>query len=247
VAAIAQFYDAGSVPIGSQQPHNGTQVNTDEFAGPCGQLAASSTPEPGSAVRVYRRALVGAPDGRVAMVGIGYSPNLAALLDSPADDISPLTGRQLIARKVQELVLMAGGFPRRGGENNIQGDVRAAQRLADAWPTRVIWSGYEVGDRIHTGETISTTHPTDSPVRVSYEAFVGPRKWIYSYDLTAVYHAVRAADPLLVEVGPGSNVIDRNGGNRFTMGAGYDRYLRLPDADALNQAIDDLLEVQPRG
>jgi hypothetical protein len=247
VAAIAQFYGAGSVPIGSHQPHDGNQVNTDEFAGPCGQLADPATPPPGSAVRVYRRALAGGPDGRVTMVGVGYSQNLAALLDSPADDISPLTGRQLITRKVQELVLMAGGYPHRAGENNLQGDVRSAQRLADAWPTPVIWSGYEVGDAVHTGSTISTTHPTDSPVRVAYEAFVGPRKWIFSYDLTAVYHAVRAADPLLVEVGPGSNVVDRHGGNRFTLGAGNDRHLRLPNAAALDRAIDDLLQVVPRG
>jgi hypothetical protein len=244
-AAIAQFYQAGATPIGTAMPNNGTEVNTVDFVGPCAALASPSTPIPDSAVNVYRRALVAQPDASVVMVGTGYSQNLSALLNSPADSISPLSGNDLITQKVRLLVIMAGGYPSRNGENNLIGDPASAQNVADNWPTKIVWSGYEVGDAIHTGNTISGTHPTSSPLRVAYEAFARPNNWIYSYDLTAVYHAVRPSDSLLSEVGPGTNAVNSSGGNVFTPGAGNQYYLSLSDATALDSSIEALLDTLP--
>jgi Inosine-uridine preferring nucleoside hydrolase/Purple acid Phosphatase, N-terminal domain len=244
-AAISQFYNSGSVPIGSDMPDNGTETNSPDFIGPCSELASSSTPSPDTAVNIYRRALVGQADGSVVMIGFGYFENLSALLNSPADSISPLTGRELIAQKVNRLVVMGGGYPSRSGENNLIGNIAAAQNVANNWPTKLVWSGYEVGDAVHTGQTISGMHPASSPVRVSYEAFVGPNNWTYSYDPTAVYHAIRPSDSLLSEVGPGTNVVNNQGGNTFTTGSGNQYYLRLSDATALDSAIENLLDTLP--
>jgi hypothetical protein len=245
VAAIAQFYGAGGVPIGVDAPANGTTVNTPDIVGPCAQLASSSTPLPDTAVNVYRRALVAQPDASVVMISTGYLGNLSALLDSPADAISPLSGRDLIARKVRRLVVMGGGYPSRGGETNLSGDPAAAQNVAANWPTTLVWDGYEVGDAVHTGQTISSVHPTWSPVRVAYEALIPPGNWYYSYDLTAVYHAIRPGDPLMTDVGPGTNAIDSSGGNVFTTGSGNQFYVRLADANALASALESLLDTLP--
>jgi hypothetical protein len=245
VAAVTNFYRSSGVPIGTSMPANGTATNTPDFVGPCSRLAPSSTPVPESVVTVFRRALVGQPDGSVVIAEAGYNGNLAALLASPADSISPLTGRELIARKVNTLVVMGGGYPSRSGENNLIGDPASAQAVASGWPTKVVWSGYEVGDQIHTGDTISSVHPSSSPVRVSYEAFVGAGHWIYSYDLTAIYHAIRPRDSVLTEVGPGTNVVDSSGGNRFTSGSGNQYYLRLGSATTLDASIEALLDTLP--
>jgi hypothetical protein len=188
---------------------------------------------------------VAQPDGSVVIAEAGYSENLSNLLNSPPDSISSLSGRALIAQKVKSLVIMAGGYPSRNGENNLNGNPAAAQNVANNWPTKIVWSGYEVGDAVHTGNTISTTHPANSPVRVAYEAFVGPKNWIYSYDLTAVYHAVRPSDPLLTEVGPGKNAVNSSGGNVFTSGSGNQYYLRLGNATSLDNAIESLLDTLP--
>jgi hypothetical protein len=246
-AAIANFYGFGSVPIGTDMPNNGSSVNTTDFIGPCATLAPASTPTPDTAVNVYRRALASQADGTVVLVGVGYEENLSSLLNSPADAISSLSGRDLVARKVKSLVVMGGGYPSRTGETNLSGNPAAAQNVASNWPTKIVWSGYEVGDAVHTGNTISAVHPQNSPVRVAYEAFVGPNNWIYSYDLTAVYHAIRPDDALLREVGPGTNVIDSNGGNTFVSGSGNQYYLRLADATSLDGAIETLLDVLPSG
>jgi len=226
-------------------PDNGTATNTNDFIGPCSQLASPSTPAPDTAVNVFRRALTAQPNGSVVMVEIGYEENLSALLHSSPDSISALSGRDLIAQKVKTLVIMGGGYPSRSGETNLIGNIAAAQDVASNWPTKIVWSGYEVGDAVHTGNTISSAHPANSPVRVSYEAFVGPNNWIYSYDLTAIYHAVRPSDPVMPEVGPGTNVVDNSGGNVFTMGSGNQYYLGLTNATTLDTSIETLLDTLP--
>jgi hypothetical protein len=246
-AAIAQFYNSGDVPIGTSTPNNGTSKSSPDWAGPCAGLASAGTPVPGSAVTMYRRALASQADGSVVMTSVGYLENLSALLNSPGDSISPLNGRDLIAKKVNRLVVMGGGYPSRSGETNLSGDPLAAQNVAAHWPTKVVWAGYEVGDNVHTGQTICDVHPSDSPVEVSYRAFTGCGRWYYSYDLTAVYHAVRPTDSSMTETGPGTNVINSSGGNSFSSGSGDQYYLRLNSESGAEAAIEELLDTLPTG
>ena len=211
VAAVTSFYNSGEVPIGSAMPDDGSSAGDGGFAGPCADKGPPAPPAPDTAVAVYRRALAAQPDGSVVIASAGFFGNLSALLNSAPDAISPLTGRELVARKVARLVAMAGGYPSRGGETNLGGDPRSAQNVAGHWPTKIVWSGFEVGDGVLTGQSLSSVHPTGSPVRRAYEAFVGPDTSISSWDLTAVYHAARPDDPLLREVGPGTNVVHDDG------------------------------------
>jgi len=67
------------------------------------------TPNP---VDLYRQILCEAQNGTVTIISIGFFDNLAGLLDSEADAYSNLTGRELIATKVKELVVMGGDYPR---------------------------------------------------------------------------------------------------------------------------------------
>ncbi len=206
-AAIAQFYDRPGMPVGSPRPLHGTAVNSPDFVTPCAALGSADTPVPMRALTMYRRVLASQPDHSVVMVSLGYLANLSNLLHSGGDAFSPLSGPQLIAAKVKQLVVMGGGYPRRAGENNFDGNAGAAMQVASHWPGPVVWDGYEVGDAVHTGQTISRTHPSDSPVRAAYEAFVRPGNWIYSYDLTAVYRAVRPADPAMTLSAAGTNIV----------------------------------------
>lgn len=245
-AAIAQFYGHPGVPIGASRPLHGTEVNPVDFIDPCAALAAADTRRPLGVVPMYRRVLARQPNHSVVVVSLGYLANLAALLASPADAISPMSGAELVAAKVSRLVVMAGAFPSGGGENNLVGNPGAAARVAENWPAQIVWDGYEVGDAIHTGQTISGTHPANSPVRVAYEAFAGPGNWIYSYDLTAVYDAVRPYDAALTMSAPGTNVVAPNGANQFSTDKhARQYYLRLDDAAGLDASIEALLDDVP--
>ncbi len=108
------------------------------------------------AVALLRKLLANAQDGEVVIIQVGSSYNLAKFLDSAPDEISPMTGKELAARKVRLVSVMGGAFAidktaeayREHKEWNIICNIPAAQKFAKEWPTEVVYSGYEVGDRI---------------------------------------------------------------------------------------------------
>jgi inosine-uridine nucleoside N-ribohydrolase len=246
-AAIAQFYGYPNVPIGSDMPDNGPPPpSSDDFTAKCAADASPETPAPGNAVEVYRKALASQADGSVVIVCTGYEENLDNLLQSPPDSISPLSGKSLIAAKVSRLVVMGGGYPSRSGENNFEGDAGAASYVAQHWPTKVVYSGYEVGDVVYSGQTVTSVHPSDSPVRAAIEEFTGGLgKAIMSFDLTAAYHAIYPSDLNLSEVGPGTNVIDSVGDNTFTTGPGDEYYLALGSVSGLEASLETMWDTLP--
>ena len=65
------------------------------------------------AVHVYRTALAAAPDRSVAIAAIGFATNLDALLQSPPDEVSPLNGTALVARKVRHVAWQGGWYASR--------------------------------------------------------------------------------------------------------------------------------------
>ena len=246
-AAIAQFYGYPNVPIGSDMPDNGPPPpSSDDFTAKCAADASPETSAPGNAVAVYRKALASQPDGSVVIVCTGYEENLDNLLQSPPDSISPLSGKSLVAAKVSRLVVMGGGYPSRMGENNFEGDAGAASYVAQNWPTKIVYSGYEVGDVVFSGQTVTSVHPSDSPVRAAIEEFTGGLgKAIMSFDLTAAYHAIYPSDPNLSEVGPGTNVINSVGDNTFTPGPGDEYYLALGSASGLQASLETMWDTLP--
>lgn len=146
------------------------------------------------AVPFYRRLLAAAPDGEVMMISIGMFNNLAALLESPADDISPLTGMELVKAKVYAMVSMAAILPE-GRECNVICDYNAAKTVFDKWPTPIYFSDFKIGFGMKTGYKHVTDPETiqADPLVLSYHMYT--RDWPVvgdndSYDLTAVQFAV---------------------------------------------------------
>ncbi|HWZ46028.1 MAG TPA: IPT/TIG domain-containing protein [Candidatus Saccharimonadales bacterium] len=174
--AIATYYGHPNVPIGA---HKGTTPNlensaTSNFAQ---QMAArfgipndtrANYPD---AVTVYRQALAGAADHSVYIVADGYWQPLQALLQSPADSISPLTGIQLVTQKVVRLVPGAGFFPN-GNEHNMRVDADAASFVYAHWPVQIVNMGVEVSQDVLTGPDFSSSTTSD-PIKASYIQFNG--------------------------------------------------------------------------
>ncbi|MDO5308720.1 MAG: nucleoside hydrolase [Planctomycetia bacterium] len=112
--------------------------------------------EPQDAVKLLRKLLANAQDGQVVVIQVGACYNLANLLATEGDDISPLSGLELAKKKVRLVSVMGGAFAvdptaeayRLHKEWNIICDIPAAQKFAAEWPSPVVYSGYEVGDRI---------------------------------------------------------------------------------------------------
>ncbi len=107
-------------------------------------------------VRLYRRLLATA-EGKVELAEIGYLQALAAFLQSPGDDISPLSGPELAAEKVERVWMMAGKWPT-GTENNFARNERSrrgAAYVVEKCPVPITFLGYEVGATVISGGKLS--------------------------------------------------------------------------------------------
>ncbi|MFI5161395.1 MAG: nucleoside hydrolase [Sphingobacteriales bacterium] len=102
------------------------------------------------AIKLYRKILASQPDKSVTIVTVGFLTNLSNLLNSTGDNYSSLGGKELVAKKVKLLVCMGGKFPS-GFEFNVMKDAKASQNVYQNWPTQVIFSGFEIGQKIHVG------------------------------------------------------------------------------------------------
>lgn len=190
---IATYYGHPEVPIGA---HKGSTPNLENsasssyaqaivnFFGPAGDTRANY-PDP---VPVYRQALAGAADHSVFIVSNGYSQPLQALLQSPADSISPLTGMQLVALKVRRLISGAGFFPS-GNEHNLRVDADAAKFVFENWPGEIVSVGVQVSQDVITGPSLNGDNTKD-PVKRAYDIFNGSDR-IPGFGQVALLYAVR--------------------------------------------------------
>jgi inosine-uridine nucleoside N-ribohydrolase len=166
------------------------------------------------AVGLIRKLLAAEPDGSVSIAQVGFFTNLARLLDSKADEHSPLNGRELIAKKVKVLSIMAGAFQTvqwntRHLEYNVKLDVPAAQKLARNWPTPVVWSGYEIGVAAafpHVVIEQDLNYIEHHPLKEAYYLYNPPPHDRPTWDPTSVLYAVQP-DRGYFDLSPAGNVV----------------------------------------
>ena len=187
--ALNTYYGRPDIPIGVVK-NSGVQTGS-RYA-----LALSveyphdlrSPADAPDAAMLYRKVLAGQKDHEVVIVSVGFLTNIANLLKSEPDEYSPLNGVELVARKVKLWVCMGGRFPH-GQEWNLYKDSTASKYAIDNFPRPIVFSGWEIGNRIMTGEALRHT-PQNNPVRRAYELYNGLRNR-QSWDQTAVLFAIR--------------------------------------------------------
>ncbi len=234
VNAVNTFYGRGEIPIGvvgkggvaekSAFLALAEQKDGEHFRYPHDLNSHRPAPD---ATSVLRAALAAQPDQSVVIAQVGFSTNLARLLDSAADEHSPLSGLALVQRKVRLLSLMAGAFqPIEGNrhylEYNVVKDIKSAQALAERWPTAMVYSGFEIG--------IALEYPAVSierdygyvphhPVAEAYIRRNPPPHNRPTWDLTSVLYAV-LGDRGYFDVSPrGRVIVEPDGFTRFEEGS----------------------------
>lgn len=199
-------------------------------------------PESEDAVRVLRRALVQNGGGRdITLIAIGPLRNIANLLRSGADDLSEKTGRELVAENVREFVTMLGSVERTDYcEWNVLMDIPSARYVVSEMPVPTVFSPFELGDHIQTGNLLSS-QPDEHPVKAGYWYWNDKNGYTRcSWDPITVYCAIRVDTPLYERV-PVHVSIREDG--CFSVSDGADMYyLRQRVADeAVQVAIDPLM------
>ena len=171
------------------------------------------------AVKLYRKLLAKAGDESVTIVSVGFSTNLALLLDTKADEYSPLTGKELIARKVKRLVAMAGHIENpKFAEYNVANDIASCQHVFDEWPTPIYMSPFELGLQVrYPAQSIENDFAWTKhhPIVDSYKSYLKKIEDRPTWDLTAVLYAIDPQQFFNVS-SPGRVVVTKEGYTHYT-------------------------------
>jgi hypothetical protein len=245
VDALNTFYGRPGIPIGFT--HSGLTNDRSKFLlladqkdgealrYPHALKRSSDAPE---ATALLRKILSRQPDRSVVLVQVGYFSNFAALLDTAGDDASPLSGRELVEKKVKLLSVMAGNFKpnRHDLEYNVVQHLLAAQKLARDWPTPIVWSGFEIGIAVpYPAVSIQRdfAYVPHHPAAEAYCLYNPPPHERPTWDLTSVLYAVRPDRGYFGLSPRGQVTVEEDGYTRFAPAAeGRDRFLTLNELQA---------------
>ncbi|HXR75482.1 MAG TPA: nucleoside hydrolase [Bryobacteraceae bacterium] len=230
VDLVDTFYGRPDIPIGvvhkgkTREDSNYTRMlsqrrdSSGNYVLPHRIAGGSDAPD---AVSLLQRVLEQQPDGSVTIVQIGFSTNLTRLLKEAG-------GRELVKHKVKLLCLMAGNFVRLEPEYNVYTDADAAQYLFANWPTPMIFSGFEIGERVQYAyeNVLKDFNYTDNhPIAEAFKIFQPAGKDRPNWDSTAVLYAIRPdrgyfdlSEPGRVSLGPKHTTVftpDPNGNCRY--------------------------------
>lgn len=249
VAGSLAWYGYPSVPVAmSYTPMYHAYGNhyADSVAlhrGPDGKLAF---PMPRGkriegSVEMYRRVLAAQPDASVSIISVGYATNLSQLLDSRPDRYSPLTGVELVAKKVKQLVAMMG-YARQNPplECNIMEDVAAMHHLLDLWPVALVQNPFEIGERVvfNTAEFQQRLGGKPNPLLTANLGLDPKPHDQCQWDVMSVMYVVRP--DLFAKSEPGTISIDWQGYNRFTPSPSG-RHIYLTASDAQRRELRELI------
>ena len=246
VRMINRFYGRGALPVGSALRHV-PGGDLDNYLSAALRTAPASYQESGiqpaaePSVILLRRLLAAAPE-KIVIVQVGFSTNLAALLDSNADSASPKNGMELVREKVELLVAMAGDFAEPKPEYNVKLDIDSARSVFERWPTPIIFSGFEIGrELLFPAESIQRdfAYTEWHPVAASYRAYSKMPYNRPTWDLTAALAAVRADHHYFGYSPKGRVHVEKDGATRFEPGGGDRSYLKL-DATAGPRILEAL-------
>ena len=205
-----------------------------------------------AATEVYRKVLADQNDKSVVIVTVGFLSNLADLLKSGPDQYSLLSGKELVAKKVKKLVAMAGGFPE-GNEFNINQDAKASVYTINNWPTPILFSGFEIGVKIMTGQKVATQGTKGSPVQWAYKYCLSnyenrQSENRNSWDHTAVLCAVRNPEKYFYVVGNGTFVCNPDGSNTWNAdkNSNHSFLVHKYPYQKIAGILDDLMLYEPK-
>jgi hypothetical protein len=233
--AINTWFGRPDLPLGDIKSAANTQTN-DRYATFVAEKfphSVRSKDDLPDAVQLYRRILADQPDASVVLVAVGPPTNISDLLDSPADAVSPLTGVELVRRKIKFYSSGGNGranLPRGEAGWNYKWDLAAARNELAKWPETVPF--VEAGG---SGLTMSTgagygQKPAGHIIRSCYEQFhrrstnLGRATW----DQLRLWYAVR--DRSLFETSPPGDL---------TLEADTFIYARSPDRNRRYAYVKD--------
>ena len=249
------WYGYPDIPVGKVENGANSQGDSHDYAQtvceytPAFKHSKDTFPE---SVALYRKVLANQPDHSVIIISTGFSTNLARLLQSKGDNYSPLNGRDLVAKKVKLLSMVAGNFEgSRMIEYNVLRDVPAAKEVFEQFPTKVVTSPFELGNTIlYPASSIENDFnwTTAHPVVIAYKSYLPMPYDRPTWDLTAVLYAIEGEKYFAVSK-PGKVHVDEKGYTSLTPDANGNRqYLEVTPQQAaiIKTHFINMITAKPR-
>lgn len=227
VDVLNTWYGYGSIPIGRSQTPVYNQHQRDYTIPVCAMRdskgkALWKRKKKGSdfedPVTLYRRVLAAQPDTSVIFVSLGFGTELAKLLQSPPDAVSPMSGEDLVKQKVKYLSIMAGSYgARQRAEYNVVNDIPAMKIVFDRWPTPIVQNPFEIGPKVKFhGDSIEKLFSWASahPVIDGYKYYMDMPYDRPSWDLLSIIYITRPE--LFIKSEPGKVQVNAKGYTFYT-------------------------------
>jgi hypothetical protein len=258
VHAVNTWYGRPDIPIGVIK--GPAPYSRDEFMEPIvaeypNTLTRDAAPD---VVKLYRKVLSSQPDGSVTLIAVGPCTNIYNLLNSLPDEYSPLTGVELVSRKVK--FYGAGGnggakLPKGEPGWNYYQDLNAASGELRLMPVNIpmVFSGGS-GRILQVGSSYNNVRP-DHIMRRSYEEYYDGLAYKkvaadrQSWDQLRVLYACRPSARHLWELSPPGNIEVDTGKPEIFYTASPDRnkaYAYVNNYDAVRSMLTELMMYDPR-
>ena len=166
-------------------------------------------------------------DNSIVYVGIGMFTNLA---NAYAFKNDKLNGKEILNKKIKEIVLMGGDFSTQMPEFNIKSDIESAKFLLENCPKSTYFLDFVVGASVISGTPFIND---DTPVGLSYKIFSnGGRE---SRDPLTMLYALKHDCDLFKVSNSGKVTILDDGSTIFKEDTSYNHHLI-----SLNKPIEEV-------
>jgi hypothetical protein len=201
--------------------------------------------------RLNRRLLTQSEGNSITYITIGHTKGLYELLVSPPDDISPLSGHELVSQKIERWVALGALNARNDGNYYVKdwnfffnNTAPFTKYLVETFPVQVVY--IDAGTNVMTGKSLIHT-PPDNIVRTAY------RDWLWevfkkpldhqrpSWDLAAVYYAVEGLGDYLQSDGNGWLDFDIENGSRWNQGQSELKQVYIYQKEGTDETFADYL------
>lgn len=188
IDAINRYY-GNSFPIGQTNrsnycefTHKFQEILAKEFPNDIYDHNTKTLKQVPNAVSLIRQKLADSNNDSVTIICIGQLNNVSDLLDSLPDEVSPLSGVELVRQKVKEFIVMGGMFPQDKKpiyfenrlykrEYNISSDIKSSRNFISKCPKKVYFIDFLCGYKVLTGQSLLEHKDEKNPVKRAYELF----------------------------------------------------------------------------
>jgi inosine-uridine nucleoside N-ribohydrolase len=256
IQAINRYYGRPDIPIGAYQKNDlgdpVDKMNAEQLAKSArfGNTIIHNQDAP-DLTRLSRKLLAAQPDESVTYITVGHTKGLYDILLSQADDVSPLSGKELIAQKVQRWVAL-GALGANNKENHytkdwnffFNGTAPYTHYLVEHFPAPIVY--VDAGSKVMTGKSLKNT-PPGNIVRTAYQEWLAgfSNKTLDdqrpSWDLATVYYAVEGVGEFLESQGQGCLDFDPEKGCRWIQEPTQPRQTFIRQKPGTNQSFADYL------